>query len=409
MAEFRVSNLVTLVDLLLFGDSFHRRDANSLHFKNVFVPRMDQVINFGIPHVGELIFENIDTPGLLQCRAVSETWKALADNVLLKRYKSNGKIIEACETGLTEIVKILLDRLENVLTELDAKDNNGRTAFMLACQNGHTDIVKLVLDYFDSKTVVVDDNEQNRRAALLLAWRNGQINDIQYLIRRYESAHYRPDYTQIHLMNVDQNGRKAFLLACQYGHIDVVKILHNAEPKDVQVVLNVLDFQDTYRKQTAFMLACQNGHIDVVKFLLEALDYKQVNAKDNSDNTAFMWACGNGHDDVVKLILDNSERKQIELNTTNCQRRTAFMLACKYGHKKVVKLLLAHSSDSKNIELNVEDRHGQTAFMLACYNGQIEVVKLCLDYSEVLDVNVPKTNQLTQPIKDLFLLKKVRN
>ena len=85
------------------------------------------------------------------------------------------------------------------------------------------------------------------------------------------------------------------------------------------------------------------------------------------------------------------------------------MLACKYGHKKVVKLLLAHSSDSKNIELNVEDRHGQTAFMLACYNGQIEVVKLCLDYSEVLYVNVPKTNQLTQPIKDLFLLKKVRN
>ena len=68
---------------------------------------MEKVINLGIPHIGEKIFENIDTPGLLQCRAVSETWKALADNVLLKRYKSNGKIIEACETGLTEIVKIL--------------------------------------------------------------------------------------------------------------------------------------------------------------------------------------------------------------------------------------------------------------------------------------------------------------
>ena len=43
--------------------------------------QMDKVINHGIPHVGELIFESIDTPELFQCRKVSETWKVLAENV----------------------------------------------------------------------------------------------------------------------------------------------------------------------------------------------------------------------------------------------------------------------------------------------------------------------------------------
>ena len=46
---------------------------------------MDKVINLGIPHVGELIFESIDTPGLINFMEVSQTWRELAENVLVKR------------------------------------------------------------------------------------------------------------------------------------------------------------------------------------------------------------------------------------------------------------------------------------------------------------------------------------
>ena len=48
---------------------------------------MNKVINIGIPHVGELIFESFDTPGLINCMEVSETWRELAGNVLIKRSK----------------------------------------------------------------------------------------------------------------------------------------------------------------------------------------------------------------------------------------------------------------------------------------------------------------------------------
>ena len=69
---------------------------------------MDKVINFGMPHVGEQIFESIDTPGLFQCALVSETWKVLAENVLVKRWK--GKLHLACKNGETKVVQLLLER-----------------------------------------------------------------------------------------------------------------------------------------------------------------------------------------------------------------------------------------------------------------------------------------------------------
>ena len=41
---------------------------------------MEKVVNLGIPHVGEKIFESIETPELIKCLDVSRTWKVLAEN-----------------------------------------------------------------------------------------------------------------------------------------------------------------------------------------------------------------------------------------------------------------------------------------------------------------------------------------
>ena len=63
---------------------------------------MEKVINLGIPHVGEQIFETLNTHQLVNCLEVSETWKVLAETVLIKRWK--GKIFEACQNGETKVV-----------------------------------------------------------------------------------------------------------------------------------------------------------------------------------------------------------------------------------------------------------------------------------------------------------------
>ena len=112
---------------------------------------MEKVINLGIPHIGEKIFENIDTPGLIECALVSETWETLAHNVLLKRTARtvNGRtaFMTACIYGHKNVVKLFLDHSVDKNIDLNAKDSNGLTAFMLTCEIGFTSIMQLFLDY----------------------------------------------------------------------------------------------------------------------------------------------------------------------------------------------------------------------------------------------------------------------
>ena len=47
---------------------------------------MNTFINFGMPHVAELIFKYVDVGTLLQIRLVSKTWKEIAKSVVLKLF-----------------------------------------------------------------------------------------------------------------------------------------------------------------------------------------------------------------------------------------------------------------------------------------------------------------------------------
>ena len=140
---------------------------------------MEKIINLGIPHVGELIFESIDTPGLIECALVSKTWKVLAENVLLKRWK--GGLFEACYCGKTEIVRILLERSENIGIELKGSIN-GLTAFMSACKLGHIDVVQLLLDYSNAQDEIAKDD--NECSTFELVCNNGEKIVVHRLIDR---------------------------------------------------------------------------------------------------------------------------------------------------------------------------------------------------------------------------------
>ena len=51
----------------------------------------------------------------------------------------------ACDDGHKDVVQLLLNHCERI--ELNARDNNGYTAFMRACKLGRKDVVKLLLKY----------------------------------------------------------------------------------------------------------------------------------------------------------------------------------------------------------------------------------------------------------------------
>ena len=163
---------------------------------------MDKVINLGIPHVGELIFESIDTPGLIKCLEVSDAWKVLAENVLIKRWR--GKMLEACKSGETKILQLLLERCNVEESELNSKDENGATALMWACLNGHKAVVQLLLDH--SERIDLNARTKSGWTAFISACENGHKGVVQLLLDRSK---------RIDLNARTKSGRTAFISASE--------------------------------------------------------------------------------------------------------------------------------------------------------------------------------------------------
>ena len=225
---------------------------------------MEKVINLGIPHVGELIFENINTQGLIKCALVSEPWRILVENVLHKRWK--GKLFQACASGKVEIVKILLERCDAPIN-FNTRNADGCTAFMASCKYGHKAVAQLILDLSNAN---IDLNAE------------------------------------------DNNGLNSFMWACQNGHADIAKLLllHHQEFNAGEDFLN-----------TAFGWAFFYGHTDIVQLFLDYTNIK-ITMKLLRTNDWARWSIYVGqveigtltgnYNPIIKLLLQCPKVKKIK-------------------------------------------------------------------------------------------------
>ena len=229
---------------------------------------METVINIAIPHVGEHIFEYIDTPGLLKCLSVSKAWKFLGENVLAKRWK--GKPLKACELGLTKVVQVLLEHPEGREINWNARIC-GETAWTLACEGGHTDLIKLLLDYAVEKSI--------------------DLNKIA-LCKHLEII-------------------TGFMMACYDGRSDIVKLMLEHE-NNKRIDWNATGGRN-YR--SAFHFACLNKRFDVILLLMDHSKSKGIdlNKRDRKGKTALLNALSDGQTDVVKMLVQHANRTNIEL------------------------------------------------------------------------------------------------
>ena len=333
---------------------------------------MDLIINLDIPHIGEQIFENIDTDTLVGCLTVSKTWKVLAENVLFKRFKN--ELVRACRFESAKIVKILIERSDSevlnsrqkvlVTREDQTPFEADRTPFQVACEFGHTGIVKLLLSHAESK-----DIDLNAKSEF---------------------------------------GYTGLMFACWDGHERTVKAIldyEGGQPIDMNA-------KDTQYGSTAFSLACNRDEIDVVKLLMDYSKSKNIdlNAIDDgrygNGTTAFMSACTGHGADVVRVHLENwNDQMNIDFNAIH-NGRTAFMIACcrsPYNtlleeNLDTVKLFLEHA-ESRGINLNATFTHygvEWNAFMLSCLHGTAEVVQLLLDHSNIIHIDINAALQIPQ-------------
>ena len=385
-----------------------------------------------IPHVGQQIFEYVGTPDLLQFRKVSETWKEIAEEVLVKRWRDNwtkaivrtdlqvkfealekdpnvnaefdGWWFSSLVTNETEysILKSLMEHpyannihdINRMMQQVNLPNRNN--LFLYACKFGNLKVVKLLLDYSginDDFDLNVKDNlewklprKEPRMTGFIWACRNGHIEVVEFLL----------DQSNIALNIRDTSGKTALHYACSKGRTKIVELLLNHSGGE-EIDFNARNNQG----RTPFSLACTLGSIDVVRLLMDNSTIKNIdlNVRDDNGWNGLMWCCRFTNPrtiEVVRLLLEHPVMENIDLTICCNSGRTALMLACKHGlgyGDGMVSLLLDHS-DSKDLGLNIRDNSGKTAFMIACnrppddIRETTRIVRLFLEHSESKNIQL---------------------
>jgi ankyrin repeat protein len=203
--------------------------------------------------------------------------------------------------------------------------------------------------------------EENK--AVILACEKGNSEIVKLLLQGTLSSVYRSNWilsqdlklTLLADRRIDpyDHFNKAFVLACQNGHVEVVQILLQDKRVDPSA-----------RSSWAVQVASQNGHTNIVALLLQD---PRVNPSGN-ENYAIQAACMNGHKDIVGLLLQDARV---------VPPADAFDFACERGHNEVVEILLK----DKRIDPAAENNY---AFKCASQNGHKEVMKLILQGTFIL-------------------------
>lgn len=249
--------------------------------------------------------------------------------------------------------------------DVNAVDNNGKTALMCAVHLGHFDIAKLLLQNNANVTLAV---KESKTTALKLAVESKKQNLVDLLLEAYAQANVD--------INADDQGFGALMIAAAVGDEGIARSLLNAG----------VNTSSVNSSSSALMLSIALRSHRAVKLLLRlGVD---VNAHNAFRFTALMSAVISQDPEFVKLLLD----ARADVNAVNSRGETPLILAAKLKKstsdipvdpnpiiidfkdpKQIVELLLDRQAD-----LTIEDRRGLTAFMNAAKLGNFEILELLL-------------------------------
>ncbi len=299
------------------------------------------------------IFQAVETGN----RNIPSRYRPVRDRA---QYRCAGLLIAASESDNVETCKALLAHG----AEIDARNENGKTALWVAAANGRSDFCSLLLE----RGANIDVLDTNGYTPLMGACHNSerdQSNTVALLLEKGADVE-----------TAGKDGWRTLMLAAQHGHVETGKILleHGAE----------IDA----RKEnggTALWVAAANGRSDFCSLLLES--GASINVLDTNGYSPLMRACHNSErdqSDTVALLLERGAA--VEVAEKDGWR--PLMLAAQHGHVETGKVLLEHGA-----EIDARNEDGGTALWVAAYNGSADYCRLMLEHGA--NINVLNTDGYT--------------
>ena len=240
-------------------------------------------------------------------------------------------------------------------SEMDPKDESGRTPLFWAASGGHEAVVRLLIER-DGVDINAKDNDS--WTPLMSAATRGHEAVVRLLIER--------DGVDINAKYND--GRTPLLFAASRGYEAVVRLLIERDGVD----LNAKDNDG----RTPLIWAAYQGYEAVAQLLIER-DHVDINAKDNGSWTPLISAAYWGYKAVVRLLI---ERDDIDINAKDNKGKTALMKACRYGNNEAVVRLLI---ERDGVSINAKNNKGETALMKAARYGREAVVRLLIERDDI--------------------------
>ncbi|CAC5376411.1 unnamed protein product [Mytilus coruscus] len=249
----------------------------------------------------------------------------------------------ACVSGNKDIVEHLLRIYieKGKETEIEKKDNLGKTPIILASSKGENQIVELLLQYKAN----ISATDKRGFTALLAASINGFSRTAKVLIEN-----------DANICHVDNDGRTALFIACKKGHKKIVKMLIEIN----QTIINICD----WHHKSPFYIACAEGRLTIANMLCEG--GADINLLDEDVKSPIYAACQRGHEKIVQFLLE----KNAKIGTSDSHGNLPLHIACKGGYLNIVQLLLKNHTHC----LTVPNQWDEKATDVAQKQGHIDIV-----------------------------------
>jgi ankyrin repeat protein len=224
----------------------------------------------------------------------------------------------------------------------------GGRALDIACRTGRLEMVKLLV----AAGARVNRQVDHGMGPLMEAALGGKLDVVKYLVEEAGADERRGG-------TYGWTPEGVLKCAAEEGHTNTVKYVVGTPGIDIEA--------EEASGATALEIACQRGHLEVVKVLVAA--GARLQGRAGKELGVLASAISGGSLEVVKYLVEEAGADE---SATCPKGETLLILAYREGHTDIVRYLVGRPG----IDINARTRDALGGVLhRACFDGQLEMVK----------------------------------